>query len=140
MPTSTTRLSSRPKTVLIVEDSPVQALALAALLQSKGLQVISASNGLEGLEKAREQMPDIILLDFQMPEMDGLEACKHLKLDSRTTAIPVILLTSTTQDNIFTTSFEEGAVEFIPKDAFSNMVLLETLRQLKILPFTDGGW
>jgi two-component system sensor histidine kinase/response regulator len=121
------------KTILVVEDSPVQALALSRLLEKQGLAVLCAPNGLAGLKLAHERHPDAIVLDIQMPEMDGLEACHFLHNDPQTTDIPIVLLTGQSTPNALRTGLEDGAVDFIPKDAFSDAVLLETLRQLEIL-------
>lgn len=122
------------KTILIVEDSPVQALALCKLLEKQKLTVLCAPNGVAGLKLALEQKPDAIVLDVQMPEMDGLETCRHLHSAPTTAAIPVVILTAQVTLEKLRQSLDDGAVDFIPKDAFSDGVLLETLRQLKILP------
>jgi CheY-like chemotaxis protein len=122
------------KTVLVVEDSPVQALTLLRLFESQGLNVICAPNGTAGLELAHKHLPDVIVLDIHMPEMDGLETCRHLKQENETNAIPVVLLTGHTEASALRAGLEGGAVDFIPKDAFSDVVLLATLRQLSILP------
>ncbi len=127
------------KTVLVVEDSPVQVLALVKLLESKNLNVICASNGQAGVLMAREYLPDLIILDVQMPEMDGLEACKIIKNDAATTHIPVILFTAHTQADIFLAGIQEGALDFVPKDAFSEVVLLRTLQQLNFILPEDAG-
>jgi two-component system phosphate regulon response regulator PhoB len=121
------------KTALIIEDSPVQALSLLRLLESHGLNVICAPNGVAGLELAHKHLPDVIVLDIHMPEMDGLEACRRLKRAKDTRAIPIVLLTAHTDPVAFRAGLDGGAVDFIPKDAFSDVVLLATLRQLSIL-------
>ncbi len=126
-------LSENTKVVLIVEDSPVQALSLMKLLEQQGLEVLCAANGQAGIAMAKFYLPDAIILDVQMPEMDGLEACKRLKLDTATASIPVILFTAHAEAEIFKAGIEQGAVDFIPNDAFSDMVLLETLHQLHVL-------
>ncbi len=128
----------RSKTVLIVEDSPVQALALVKLLEREHLNVLCASNGQAGISMARFYLPDLIILDIQMPEMDGLEACHFLKGDQKTSAIPVVLFTAHTEPEMVRAGFEQGVIDFIPKDAFSDLVLLETLRQLNIID-ADGA-
>ncbi|MFM8320749.1 MAG: PleD family two-component system response regulator [Chloroflexota bacterium] len=127
------------KTALIVEDSPVQALALQNLLEFEGLQVLLASDGQSGLDLAVARHPDVIILDFNMPGMNGLEACRRLHQDLDTCDIPVILMTGSPEEEIFTSGLQEGAVEFIPKDAFSNIVLVETLRQLHVLSFSGAS-
>jgi CheY-like chemotaxis protein len=122
------------KTILVVEDSPAQALALELLLREEGLQVLWASDGRNGVAMAQQHMPDVIVLDVEMPHMDGFEACKYLKEDPETADIPIVMLT--VRDDVTTgkRGIDSGAIDFIPKDAFSGPVLLETLRQLHILP------
>ncbi len=83
-----------PKSILIVEDSPTQLLLLRHVLESRGYDVQVATNGLEGLKAARENLPDLILTDVTMPEMDGFELCHTIKLEERLKDIPVVLLTS----------------------------------------------
>lgn len=119
------------KTVLIVEDSPVQALAISMLLESLGVNVLRAVNGQSGVEMARKNMPELILLDVEMPGMNGLEACRKLRDDSGTAKIPIILLTTHTDDETIRGGLVGGAIDFIPKDCFYQTVLLETLKQMK---------
>jgi CheY-like chemotaxis protein len=121
------------KTVLIVEDSPAQALALGHSLEQAGLRVLWARDGRIGVSMAQEHVPDVILLDVEMPKMNGFEACQHLKESVETADIPVIMLTVHTEPITVNALLEQGAIEFIPKGAFSEAVLLETLRQLDIL-------
>lgn len=130
----------QPKTVLVVEDSPVQAFSLVHMLEKEGLNVLCAPNGMAGISMSREYLPSLIVLDVQMPEMDGLEVCKTLKSDPLTAKIPIIFLTSLASPEILAEGMEDGAIDFIPKDAFSDFVLLETLRQLSIVsPRHSGG-
>ena len=129
----------KQKTALIVEDSPAQALTLRRLLQEEGLNVQWASNGQIGLTMARDTLPDVIVLDIEMPEMNGFEALQHLKEDPQTAQIPVILLTVHTEPISLIQGVDMGAIDFIPKDAFSGSVLLGTLRQLGILEDADSA-
>ncbi len=122
------------KTILIVEDSPAQALALEHLLKEEGLQVLWAPDGQAGVAMAQQHLPDAIVLDVEMPKMGGFEACRRLKDNPRTAAIPIVMLTVRDDANTALRGIDLGAVDFIPKDAFSGPVLLETLRQLRILP------
>jgi len=80
--------------VLIAEDSPTQALKLQILLEEQKYQVIVAGNGKEALAAAKENMPDIVVTDIEMPEMSGYELCEAIKDDESLRQIPVILLTS----------------------------------------------
>jgi CheY-like chemotaxis protein len=122
-----------PKTVLVVEDSPVQATALVQFLKQKGLQVLHAFNGRIGVAMAQQFKPDLVLLDVEMPEMNGYEACQRLKENAQTADIPIVMLTIHAEPDSVERGMMEGAVDYIPKDAFSYRVLQETLRQLNIL-------
>ncbi len=81
-------------TVLIVEDNPANMTLAVFLLQSVGHHVLSATNAEAGLMLAREAQPSLILMDIQLPGMDGLEATMQLKRDDTTRAIPVVALTA----------------------------------------------
>lgn len=120
------------KTILIVEDSPVQTLAVLKLLEDRGVNILCAANGKAGVELARQTLPEAILLDVEMPGISGLEACRLLRDDTGTAKIPIILFTSHTDLETLREGLLGGAIDFIPKDAFCETVLLETLRQLHI--------
>lgn len=87
---------TKPAKILLVDDDPVFVEATKIVLESK-YQVITAHDGGEGLEKARKQKPDLILLDVIMPAEDGFHVCKQLKQDPKLADIPVIMLTSFAQ-------------------------------------------
>ena len=74
-----TRTEQAGKTVLLVEDSPTQALHFQTLLEEKGVNVLWASDGESGVEMAQEQSPDLVVLDIQLPNMNGFEVCQRLK-------------------------------------------------------------
>lgn len=82
--------------VLIVEDNVDNFELVRFLLERAGYQVLSAANGLEGLDAAKRERPDLILMDLSMPEMDGWNATSHLKADEATRGIPVLALTAHT--------------------------------------------
>jgi two-component system cell cycle response regulator DivK len=81
-------------TILVVDDNPANMTLAVFLLESAGHLVLSATDAEAGLTLARDNQPDLILLDIQLPGMDGLEAAALLKRDDRTRAIPVIALTA----------------------------------------------
>ncbi len=82
------------KVILIVEDEPKNLTLLRDLLQVSGYLTIEATNGKQGVELAKSKKPDLILMDVQMPVMDGLEATRILKADTTTGNIPILALTS----------------------------------------------
>ncbi len=82
------------KLILIVEDAPRNLTLLRDLLQVSGYKTIEATDGKQGVELAKSKKPDLILMDVQMPKMDGLEATRILKADATTSNIPVLALTS----------------------------------------------
>ena len=119
--------------ILIVEDSPVQASVIQQLLEQRGIKVFQAHDGQSGITMARQWMPDAIVLDVIMPDMDGFEVCQRLQEDANTSHIPIIILTIHNNPPTLRRSISLGAIDFIPKDGFTDAALLETLRQLHIL-------
>jgi len=89
---------SRSKTILVVEDEPDEASYLRALLEDQGFAVITASDGAEGLEKARACRPDLITLDVSMPRQSGVRLLRELGRDPATAAIPVVIITGVSHD------------------------------------------
>ena len=124
---------SKKKTVLVVEDSPTQALHMQALLEQEGLSILLAHDGKTGLEMAQELGPDLIVLDVQMPGMNGFQVCGELKNRRATKDIPIIMFTRHDEQEAVVLGLQTGAVDYIPKDAFADAVLLETLRQMKFI-------
>ncbi|NBD36662.1 MAG: response regulator [Chloroflexi bacterium] len=122
------------RTVLVVEDSPTQALHLQTMLEQEGLRVIVAEDGRRGLEKAQEIQPDLVVLDVQMPEMNGMQVCQELNEHPETADIPVVLFTAHDEQESVILGLQLGAVDFIPKDVFADVVLMETIRQMGLIP------
>jgi len=121
------------KTVLVVEDSPTQALHMQMLLEQEGLEVLLAHDGKAGLSMAQELLPDLVVLDVQMPGMNGFQVCGQLKNSRATRDIPIIMFTRHDEQEAVVLGLQTGAVDYIPKDAFADAVLLETLRQMKFI-------
>jgi CheY-like chemotaxis protein len=126
-------MTETQKTVLIVEDSPVQATAIGQLLLGNGARILYAPDGRAGVFMAQRYLPDAIILDLEMPRMNGLEACKHLKANPETADIPVLMLTQYADRAPATGEGKESTIDFIPKDDLASTVLVETLRQMHIL-------
>jgi DNA-binding response OmpR family regulator len=117
-------------TILVIEDSTTQALHLQALLEEAGLQVIWAQNGQAGVKMARQAQPDLVVLDVQLPDMNGFQVCQDLKSRNDTRHIPVIMFTRHDDPEAVVLGLQSGVVDYIPKDAFADAVLIETLRQM----------
>ena len=101
--------------VLVVDDEPDLIRILEFGLRAAGYQVEIAVDGQEGLKKAREIRPDIILLDLMLPKLDGYKVCRLLKFDERYRHIPIIILSARTQEGDQTLAKEMGANRFITK-------------------------
>ena len=82
------------KKILVVDDDPDLVETTSIILKSKHYDVVAAYGGVEGLEKARTEKPDLIVLDVMMPDKDGYTVCKELKADAALQAIPILLLTA----------------------------------------------
>ena len=124
-----TTSDDEPKPIaLIIDDNHDIRLFLRSLLSDK-YRVLSAANGEEGLRKAQETVPDIIICDVMMPVMDGLECCRRLKTTPATSHIPVLMLTACSMDEQRVRGLEEGADAYIAKP-FSSAVLLAQMDSL----------
>ena len=130
---------NKQRTVLVVEDSPTQALSLRLMLEAEGLRVLTAVNGRIGVDMAYLHRPDVVVLDLEMPAMNGFEASALISGDYRTDHTPVIIMTSHNDDerNIEKSKML-GAARFIRKGDFSHQLLLEELRSLNILGSKTG--
>jgi len=113
------------KTLLVVDDNEDMRSVLAYQLTARGYQVIMATNGQEGIDKALAEKPDLILLDILMPVMDGTEAAAQLKEDPRTKNIPILFLTSLVQgENVIRA--EEAKDQFtLPKSISMEKLVYE---------------
>ncbi len=101
--------------VLIVDDDISLSMLLSNTLRNAGLEAHTANNGKDGVEKARDIQPDTILMDINMPKMNGFEACELIKKDPETSAIPVIFMTSMANDNDRIKGFSCGADDYVIK-------------------------
>ncbi len=102
--------------ILLIEDDPdIQKMVQLSLKYQGGHQVSVASGGKEGLAKAGAEMPDLILLDVMMPEMDGYETCKRLKADPATKHIPVVFLSARAQQSEIQKGRDLGAIGYLVK-------------------------
>lgn len=126
-----------PDKILIAEDEPTTRLIFSTLLQDEGYEVVSAENGAECVELAKSSKPDVILLDLQMPVMDGYEAMRILKSNVETRDIPIIILSANSDPHSVKTVFELGATEFLPKPVNIEELLIRVGTVLKIKKAND---
>lgn len=126
-------MTAAQRTVLIIEDSPTQALHVQSLLEREGITVALAADGPEGMALAQTVRPDLIVLDVQLPGMNGLQVCERLKRMAGTRHIPVILFTHHSDPEMATLGIQSGAIDYIPKDALADVALLETVRQMGLI-------
>ena len=102
-------------TVLLVEDEPAQREMLAYNLEAEGFDVITADNGEDGLILIDENDPDLIVLDWMMPQLSGIEVCRRLKSNSKTRQIPVIMLSARAEEVDRVRGLETGADDYVVK-------------------------
>ena len=114
--------------ILVVDDEPDVVRIISKSLMLNGFEVITANDGLECLAKAENELPDLILLDNIMPNMDGQTTLAKLKDSKKTEGIPVIMVTALADERNITTSQKGGAVEYVVKP-FDYNVLLEKITQ-----------
>jgi diguanylate cyclase (GGDEF)-like protein len=111
-------------TLLLVDDEDVNLYALKLVLESRGYNCVTATNGVDALRAAEEKNPDAILLDIQMPVMDGYEVCRRLKQNETTAAIPLLFLTARYRDHLeVAKGLDLGANDYVTKP-FSPQELL----------------
>jgi twitching motility two-component system response regulator PilH len=101
--------------ILVVDDSPTQLTNLVKIVEGQGHSVVTATNGMEGVDKAREEQPDLILMDVVMPELNGFQATRKITRDPNTEAIPVILVTTKDQETDKVWGERQGAFGYVVK-------------------------
>lgn len=102
--------------ILVIEDEPeIRAILALSLEHAGGFQTILASDGVEGIERALQETPDLILLDAMMPKLDGYATCRRLKQDERLCHIPVIFLTAKTDPDEVDRAMQAGASGWVAK-------------------------
>lgn len=116
-----------PEKILIVDDDATMANLLSTVLEFEGFQVRKALSGEEAFRALKEELPDLVLLDIMMPEMDGFEVLARLRNDPRTEKLPVIMLTARTEDRDIFEGWRWGADEYVTKP-FDPHELVRTIR------------
>src|SRR5512142_476127 len=121
--------------ILIIEDEPKMVAGLRDNFEFEGYEVLAAYDGAEGLERALQDMPDLVLLDVMMPKLSGLDVCKQLK--TKRPSLPIIMLTARGQEMDKVVGLELGADDYVTKP-FSIRELLArakaVMRRVQVLP------
>lgn len=117
-------------TILLVEDDPAQAVRFKTNLENGGCRVTWVDRGLAGVAAASQNNYDLIVLDVELPDITGFEVCKRLKADENLVEVPVVMLTTRDRAEDVLVGLTNGAIDYIPKDPFSERVLLATLKHM----------
>ena len=125
----------KQRKILIIEDDPDIATGIEIRLSQENFAVVLAANGPDGIEKAKSDPPDLIILDLMLPKMDGYETCKILKQRENTKHVPVLVLTALPLMGDAEKAFAAGADDFLKKP-YRNQQLIEKIQ--KLLPPPSG--
>lgn len=115
--------------ILIAEDEPDIRELITFTLKFAGHEVLPTANGEEALQRTREELPDLVMLDVRMPRLTGYEVCRELKADPKTQQIPVIFLSAKGQESEIQTGLDAGATDYILKP-FSPDFVVERIHEI----------
>ncbi len=115
--------------VLIVDDSPTEMFKLKSILEKHGHEVIQASNGVEGVNVAQKELPDLVLMDVVMPGLNGFQATRQLTKNSATAHIPVIIVTTKDQETDRVWGKRQGATDYLVKP-IEESTLISTIQNV----------
>lgn len=119
------------KKIFIIEDDPSFLRAISHILEREGYQVLTASNGIVGLRKVKEENPDLLILDVMLPGIDGFEICSRLRGEPQTTQLPIIMLSAKGQDTDRATGLKVGANDYLTKPV-DHSVLIDRVAALLV--------
>jgi putative nucleotidyltransferase with HDIG domain len=134
-----TNLTAERHSVLVVDDSSVLRSILKEELEAEGFIVHLAENGERGLELARDQRPDVILLDLMLSGLDGHDVCRALKADDALSHIPVLILSSRNELKDKLAGFESGADDYLTKPFFTKELVVRLRTHLRVKDSIDGS-
>lgn len=115
--------------VLLIDDDEAVITVFSIALQKDGFQTITAGEGKAGLEKAKTEKPDLILLDQVLPDIPGNEVLKQLKSDESTKNIPVIILSNFSQEELVKQALDEGALDYVFKYQVATSDVVEKVEE-----------
>ncbi len=122
--------NNETKRILCIEDEPEMIDLIRLILGRHGFEVSGANGGVQGVKKIREELPDLILLDLMMPDMDGWEVYQQIKADEKTNDIPVIVVTAKAQNIDKVLGLHIAKVDDYISKPFSPQALLESVRKV----------
>jgi two-component system phosphate regulon response regulator PhoB len=117
------------KTILLADDEPNLRTLVHTTLEDSQYDILEAANGVDALELARSKRPDLLVLDWMMPGMSGIDVAKHLRGDPATAHIPIIMLTARGQEKDREQGLAAGALAYLVKP-FSPLELLEKVKEV----------
>ncbi len=105
------------KKILIIEDDPSASRLAGYALEREGYQIVTAANGVDGMRKAQEEQPDLLILDVMLPGLDGFEICHRLRAESGSDHLPILMISAKAQESDKATGLKVGADEYLVKPA-----------------------
>jgi twitching motility two-component system response regulator PilH len=115
--------------ILIVDDSPSQLVGLKRIVEKLGHQVVTAEDGSAGVEAAKREIPDLILMDVVMPNLNGFQATRTISKDAKTSHIPIVLVTTKDQETDRVWGMRQGAKAYVTKPV-NEGELVDTIKKL----------
>ena len=115
--------------ILLIEDEVLILRMYEKIFDFEGFSIVTSTDGIDGIEKAKTQHPDLILLDIMMPKMDGLRVLEQLKAAPETKSIPVVVLTNLSSDVVVKDAFAKGAAGYLVKSEVVNEKIVDEVRQ-----------
>ncbi|WP_022963610.1 twitching motility response regulator PilH [Halopseudomonas pelagia] len=115
--------------ILVVDDSPTELYKLTGMLEKHGHEVLKAENGADGVALARQEKPDVVLMDIVMPGLNGFQATRQLTKDPETAHIPVIIVTTKDQETDKVWGKRQGAKDYLTKPVEED-TLIKTLKSV----------
>ena len=125
-------MSENKNTILVVDDNPDNLRLLVEILKKRGYRVRTSTSGTNALATIRKEVPDLVLLDIMMPEIDGFEVCRRLKENEHTAAIPIIFISALDETFDKVKAFSLGGVDYITKPFKTEEVLARVKTHLTL--------
>jgi DNA-binding response OmpR family regulator len=121
----------RRKKILVVEDEPEFLDLLRLRFKEEGFAIATATNGIDAVKKARSLIPDLVLLDVMLPELDGFAVCEILRNDAATADIPIIMVTGLSGQMSKCAGIESGATDFVTKPITPDAIVSKVKERLR---------